>query len=422
MRAFWHDLGPEGRWFLSTTAATHLGRGMTLPFTIIYTNEVRGIPLDTAGLLMGLIAVVALVLTGPVGMATDRFGARVMILGGSLAQVLGAIVIAFATTVPSFILGFVLFGISMGVGWPAFNAMIAAIVKGPLRTQFFGVNFALLNAGIGVGGIIGGFVVDVERPETFTAVFLADAACMLIPIALLLGPLRHVHARAVHPEHQGAGGQTSYVAIIRQPAMLWITALSFIWSFVGYGQMEGGFPAFARQVSEVSTRTIGFAFAVNTVTIVSLQFVVLRFIHQRRRTAVLVWLAAVWGASWALLGLTGLVPGTVLATVGVLAFLALFGLGETLLQPTMPAIVNDLASDHLRGRYNAVSAGSFQLGAIAAPAYAGVLLHANRPTLFIASLLVGCALMAVLALRVRRHISASVDGVDELTGAPTGSP
>ena len=48
--------------------------------------------------------------------------------------------------------------------------------------------------------------------------------------------------------------------------------------FVGYGQMEAGFPAFARQVAEVSTQVIGFAFAVNTAVIVLFQFAVLRWI------------------------------------------------------------------------------------------------------------------------------------------------
>ena len=48
-----------------------------------------------------------------------------------------------------------------------------------------------------------GVFVDVDRPGTF-AIFLADAASMLIPIALLLGPLRHLHGRAEQPEHADA--------------------------------------------------------------------------------------------------------------------------------------------------------------------------------------------------------------------------
>lgn len=35
LRGFWESLPTPGRWLLSTTAISTLGRGMTLPFTII---------------------------------------------------------------------------------------------------------------------------------------------------------------------------------------------------------------------------------------------------------------------------------------------------------------------------------------------------------------------------------------------------
>ena len=412
LRGFWSALPGPGRWLLSTTAISTLGRGMTLPFTIIYMSEVRGVDLDVAGALMGLIALVAVVVTAPVGVLTDRLGARPVVIAGLCAQVVGAVVMAFATTVPVFVVAVSLLGISFGVGWPAFNAMIASIVTGRLRTQFFGVNFALVNLGIGVGGVVAGFLTDVERPGTFTTIFLVDAVCVLVPIGLLLGPLRAVAGRP-EPEPPGAGPTTGYLAILRRPAVLWITALTFLSSFVGYGQMEAGFPAFARQVSEVSTRTIGFAFAANTAVIVAMQFLVLRRIDGHRRTRVFLALVALWVLAWSVLGATDLVAGTLAAAAGVIVFHVFFGLGETMLQPTVPAIVNDLASDRDRGRYNAVSAMAFQVGAVTAPVVAGVLLDRALGAVFI-GVLVGClAVVAVLALALERTISPEVNGVGQ---------
>ncbi len=421
LRGFWRALPTPGRWLLSTTAVSTLGRGMTLPFTVIYVHEVRGVPLDVAGLLMGLIAVVALVVTGPVGALIDRVGSRVVLVWGNAAQLVGAVVLAFATSVPAFVLAFTLLGISFGVGWPGFNALTASIVSGPLRTQFFGINFALVNLGIGVGGIVSGFLTDVDRPGTFTAIFLVDAACMLVPIGLLLGPLRHVAGR---PEQPPAGAPapagTGYLTILRNPAVLWITVLTFLSSFVGYGQMEAGFPAFARQVSEVSTRTIGFAFAANTAVIVGMQFLVLRFIEGHRRTRVFLVLVGLWAAAWLLLGATGLAAGTVAAAAGVIVFHVLFGLGETMLQPTVPAIVNDLASDRDRGRFNAVSSGAFQVGAITAPIVAGWLLSRQLGGVFIAVIIGGLAGVAVLALALERRITPEVNGIADDSGAADG--
>lgn len=418
LRGFWSDLPPAGRWLVSTTAVSTLGRGMTLPFTVIYLNEVHGVDLDVAGALMGLLAVVALVVTAPTGILTDRIGARATLIIGHLAQIAGMVTIAFATTVPGFAVALSLLGVSFGIGWPAFNSMIASIVEGRLRTQFFGINFAFVNLGIGVGGVLGGLVADVERPVTFSALFLADAICTLIPLTLLLGPLRQVAGRPPPRGHGADPVRTGYLAIQRRPALRWLTLLTFLASFVGYGQMEAGFPAFARQVSEVSTRTVGFAFAANTAIIVATQFFVLRRIDNRRRTRVFLGLVAIWAASWVMLGATGLVAGSATAAAGVIVFMAMFGLGETLLQPTIPAIVNDLASDHDRGRYNALSASAFQVGAITAPIVAGWLLDRGLAGAFI-GLLVGClAVIAGLALMLERTISPKVNGVDSSATAP----
>ena len=412
IREFWAELPSEGRWLLSTVAVQTLGRGLTLPFTVIYLHEVRGFALDLSGLLMAFIAVVALAVTGPGGALTDRLGARRMLLWATTSQLVGCVVIAFATTPVVMALGFLFLGLNFGVSWPAFNALVAAIVTGESRQQYFGINFALVNLGIGLGGIVGGLFADVHEPATFTVIFLADAACMLVPIGLLLGPLRHVHGRAEEPEDAEAG-DGSYLSILRKPAVLWLTALTFLGVFVGYGQMEAGFPAFARQVSGVSTGVIGFAFAVNTAVIVGLQFWVLRRISGRRRTRVLVVMVALWSVAWVVLGLTGLVAGTWAASAGVLLFHALFALGETLLQPTVPAMTNDMAPDHLRGRYNAVNAGAFQTGTILGPVVAGFMLGRHWSTAFIAMVVGGCAVMVVLAMALERRVSPAVNGLTD---------
>lgn len=412
LRSFWDALPVEGRWLLSTVAVQTLGRGLTLPFTIIYLNEVRGIPLGTAGVLMSLIFVTALVVTGPGGALTDRVGARLMVIAATLAQIVGCVVMAFATTPATVAVACVFMGFSSGVSWPAFNALVASVVTGRTRVQYFGVNFALLNLGIGLGGVVGGFYVDVSRPDTFTTIFLANAATMLVPLALMLGPLRHLHARAERPPTEDSR-EGSYLRILRRPAVLWITVMTFLGCFVSYGQMEAGVPAFARAVSEVSTDAIGIAFAVNTLVIVCFQFLVLRLITGRRRTRVLGVMALFWALSWLALGSSGLLPGTWGAVALLVVWASIFALGETMLQPTIPAITNDLAPDHLRGRYNAVSSGAFQGGAIAGPIAAGFVLEHGMPALYIGVLVVGCVVVAACGLLLERTITPEVNGVHE---------
>ena len=412
IRAFWAQLSPAGRWLLSTVALQHLGRGMILPFTIVYFTEVRHVSLDTAGVLMGLIAVAALIVTGPGGALTDRFGSRHILIAATLCGIVSPLVLGLGATVPVFVVGICIMGVGWGAHWSAWNTLIATVVTGPARQQFFGINFALVNLGIGLGGVISGFFVDVHRPWTFTAVFVLDAICMMIPLALLLGPLRREGRPVPTPDdHTEAAG--SYRALLRTPAVLWLAGLTFLTTFVGYGQMESGFPAFARQVSEVGTRTLGFAFAANTVVIVALQFAVLKRIEGHRRTRVLMLMSLIWALGWGVLGWTGIVPGTLGAAVGILAFMAVFGLGETMMQATIPALVNDLADDHTRGRANGLNSGAFQLGAIAGPVMAGFVLHNGHHLAFIVALVLGCGVVALSALGIERIIPPTVNGIHD---------
>ncbi|WP_307381194.1 MFS transporter [Microbacterium sp. W4I20] len=413
MKTFWIALPTEGRWLLSTVAIQTLGRGMTLPFTIIYFHEVRGFDLGVSGALMSLIAITGLVVTGPGGTLIDRLGARRVLIVGLLAMIAGCTLLATATHPAVAAVAVMLIGVNFGVSWPGFNALIASVVDGEVRQQYFGVNFALVNLGIGVGGIIGGFFVDVHDPTTFTTIFLIDAASSLIPLALLLGPLRRVRTQAdADGDATPSGG---YREILRRPAVLWLTLLTFFAVFIGYGQLEAGFPAFARQVAEVSTQVVGLSFAVNTAVIVLLQFAVLRLISGKRRTRVMQVMALLWALSWVVLGATGFLPGSLTAAIGVIAFMGVFAFGETMLQPTVPAIYNDLATDRTRGRYNAINSAAFQGGAITGPLVAGVMLGEGVDGWFVGVMVAGSVAVGGLAIVLERVVPPKANGVPDST-------
>jgi len=409
LSSFWHDLPREGRFLLSIVVLEFIGTGLVLPFNVVYLHEVRGFPLSDVGLLLGVPALVGLLAVGPGGAAIDRIGARVVQLGTLTMLVAANLVLAVAATPAVAALALVLNGLGFGLSWPAYQSLVASIIPSSIRMRYFGVNFTLLNLGIGIGGIVGGFLVDVERLWTFQAVYVADAVSYLPALVILLGPLRHVAGRPEpHHEEDAAG----YLEVLRRPAVPTLTLLSFVGSFVGYSQLNTGMPAYARAVGEVSTQALGLAFAANTLVIVVLQLVVLQRIEGRRRTRVIAVLGVVWALSWVLLGTSSLVPGTLAATALVAGCASVFALGETLLQPTIPVLVNDLAPDHLRGRYNAVSSGAFQLAAVLSPPVAGWLIGHGLASGYIAALVAGSLLLGALAvLRLEPQLPVGVNGV-----------
>ncbi len=410
LASFWHDLPREGKLLLSVVVFEFLGTGLVLPFHVIYLHEVRDFALSDVGLLLGLPPLVGFLIVGPGGSAIDRLGARRILMGSLALLIAGDVVLAFSSTLLMAGAGLVLSGVAFGVSWPASQSFIAAVVPPALRQRYFGVSFTLLNLGIGIGGLLGGVVVDVERLVTFQAIYLVDAVSYLPAVFLLVVPLRHVAGRPVHDEEEHPSA--SYLEVLRRPAVASLMLLGFLSSFVGYSQLNVGMPAFARAVGEVSTRGLGLAFAANTVVIVLLQLVVLRRIEGRRRTRVIGVMGVLWALSWLVLGASGLVSGTAGATILVAACASVFALGETLMQPTIPALVNDLAPDHLRGRYNALSSAAFQLAAIIAPPISGALIGHHLGTAWIASLVIGSLLVGVYAVtRLEPKLPAGVNGV-----------
>jgi MFS family permease len=410
MGGFWHDLPREGKLLLSVVVFEFIGTGLVLPFWVVYLHEVRGFSLATAGLLLGIQPLFGLLAAGPGGVVIDRLGARVVLIFALCSVAAGQVVMAFAATVPVAAVAMALSGMAFGVSFPASQSMIATVVPSSIRQRYFGVNFTLLNLGIGMGGLLGGAFVDVDATWTFQALYLGDALTFLPSLFLLLVPLRHVAGRPVHEDEPDAA-PPSYREVLRLPAMPTLVLLSFVASFVAYAQLNSGLPAFARAVGEVSTQGLGIAFACNTLVIVLLQLVVLQRIEGHRRTRVIVVMAMVWAVSWLLLGAVGLVPGTLGATVLVAACASVFALGETLLQPTLPAITNDLATDRLRGRTNALASVAFQLPMVVAPPVSGLLIGHGLEQVYVGGLVVGCAAVAVLSvLRLEPQLDAVANG------------
>src|SRR4051794_6997498 len=167
LASFWHDLPREGKLLLSVVVFEFIGTGLVLPFHVVYLHEVRDIPLSHVGVLLGLPPLVGFLVVGPGGAAIDRFGARQILMGALVLQVVSNTLLAFSPTEETAALSLLLAGIGFGVTWPGFQTLIATVVPVELRQRYFGVNFTLLNLGIGIGGILGGMLVDVERLATF---------------------------------------------------------------------------------------------------------------------------------------------------------------------------------------------------------------------------------------------------------------
>lgn len=404
-------LSRDARVVLAGSAVSALGNGLTLPFLLIYLHKVRRIPLDRTGLLLAIPGLISLVAGPLTGTLVDKLGARLVLAVGSVGSALAYAGLAEVHTAAQAIPVEVLIGAANSSFYPSQASLFGRLATGrPLR-RLFATNFVLINMGIGVGGLIAGLFVDVHRPDTFALVYVMDAATFLgytVAVSTI-----HETGRAAPGVHGGG----SYREVLKQPLFLHLFTLSLLLALTGYTQIESGLPAFATDVAHVSPRTIALSFVANTTTIVAGQLLVLRRLERIRHTRALLAVAAIWAASWLLLGLGGVLPSHEARVAVVIAFGALFGFGETFLSPTAGPLTNDVAPEHLRGRFNALTSTSYAIGFTIGPAISAGLIGAHLAGGWLGLLMLGLLGVVALSLRLEARLTPAQNGLHPDTEA-----
>ncbi|MBT2455421.1 MFS transporter [Streptomyces sp. ISL-86] len=410
-------MGAAMRRIQAGNALTAFGIGFTVPFLYIYVAQVRGLgsmAATSAFVAFALGALVALPFTGRV---IDRRGPVPVVMGAAVAASAGALSLGLSTGVVPILLSALALGAGQAVMQPALATMIVWCSTPTTRTRAFALQFFMQNLGLGIGGLIGGQIVDESRPGSFTLLFSIEAVMFLV-LAGVIATVRMPHAPsikdAVPKDPSQAGG--GWKRLLRHKAMVQLSVLGFVIFFACYGQFESGLAAFGTEAAGISPSTLGFALAANTGAIVAAQFVVLKLVEKRRRSRVIALVGLIWTVAWLIAGFSGLGHGS--ATMAAAAFVstyALFGIGEAMLSPTLAPLVADLAPEGSIGQYNSAFALVKQMALALGPL--GVPLGAGVPMLYIGVFVLVSLGIAGLALRLGKRLSPVQDN-PSLRAAP----
>jgi MFS family permease len=302
---------------------------------------------------------------------------------------------------PSAVVASLAQGAGFAGAWVAIIPLLVTAVEPGLRGDVLATNYGIINLGLGLGSTIAGIVLAVW-PDAFRPLFAADALTYLIFAAWIvwLGELRRAGAAA---EVERAS-HTGYAVVIRDPALLVATGLNLLLVTAGYAQLTSAFPAWATGPVGVSKSIVGFAFAANTWAIAVAQLPILVYVRRHRRTRATAVAGVLFALCWLIVLAAGHVATAAAASAALIAAAAVFGLGETFLSPSLPAIVNDVAPEEVRGRYVAVYSMSWQIGPMVGPAIAGAALGAGAGGALLVGLAVACALAWPAAVLCERLV------------------
>lgn len=383
-----------------------LGSGLTLPLLIVYLHQVRGFSLLTAALVVAWMSISGLVATGPVGAAIDRVGPKPVMVICLVVQMFATLSWAFVHNGTQAYLVASFSALGQSGLWPAQNTMVARMVPAQQRQNIFGISFMFLNLGLGIGGLLSALIVDLNDPSSFLRLYSIDA-CSYLLYLLVLFSIPNFVSDAQDKHEPG-----SYRDLLADRKLIYYFLATLLMLICGYGSlMDAGIAPLLTVFAHQSAKALGPIWAINTFLIVIGQIYFLKLVKGRSRSRMLQVVCLLWALSWIVLASGLKLPGLWPAVMAALA-MGIFACGEMVWSPVGPALPNDLAPEHLRGRYNAVSSLNWSLAGSIGPALGGFMLSRQLPYQWILILLLGCAISAVLADRLRKQLTPSQDGLE----------
>jgi MFS family permease len=389
------------------------GNGLAIPFLFIYLHNVRGFGLGVTGLIVGTNATVGLI-AGPVsGTVIDRIGGRVTLLGSLALLAIGFGAYPFVHSVWAGFLASAIAGIGNGAFWPAQSSLIARLTTPAVRPTAFAVQRMMMNLGIGLGAVAGGFIATTTDPSSFTLLFLLDASTYVVyAVFLLFVPT----PERLDTGESGDVTPSGYAHVLRHRTFMAVTTINLLLITAGISQFEV-LPAYAKNHADVTETQIGWIYFANTIAIVLTQVPLARLLAGARRMVTIAALAVVWAVSWALVpAVAGAFSGAQ-AAILLGGVLVLFAAGECLHGVAYPALTTDLADPRLIGRYMAMSALSWTVGFAAGPAIAGFVLDVAPTALWLGAAAV-LLFAAVASLALERALPAHIRRAPPAEGEP----
>lgn len=415
-RSLLPPLPPSISVYLALKVVSVLGSALAVPFALIYLHNVRGIPLDIAGVIWGSRIILTLVGSLVGGMWIDARGPAAGLLAGGALNASGWIMLAFATDATTAFTAAALTG--FGSGLMADGVLLSRVVPREVRHAVFSLNFAAINFAFGIGAAIASFTATASNPNSYTILLIIAGASSLPATVYIQVVKRRVLPLDSHsvatPVRTRKGG---YLEALRQPVVSRVALANLAYFLAGVAVWEVGISVYLKNTAGFDESNIGILFSVNCVTIVFVQLVLTRLIEGRQRLHVLIgglglWIACFIGVAVA----TATLDGTALF-ISLVVIAAVIGIAECTAPPTVKPLVVDVAPEHVQGRSMALLSNGRAVGMASGAMVVGVVLAHYPSALWpSAAAILGASALSLAFLHVpedAREIPRTRGGSDE---------
>jgi MFS family permease len=376
--------------YLVATLVNMAGNGMMFAFVFIYLHDVRKYSGSLTGWILATGTLVTLLTTTFGGWLCDHIGSKRTLLAANLAA---AVAYGFYGANRSVAFAFVMSaftGLCSGIGFPAQQAFASIIVDSETRPTMSSWLRVLLNIGAGLGAGIGGFIADVDRPSTFTLLFVMNAATyvgyvlIVASIQPVVPPESTIRLSTLEDESYGKP-TNGYREVLADRFFVRLLPLDLA-TGIAFGLAFLVMPTTYVKRIGASERVVGLLTLLGAGIVVVSQIRISKAVIGRKRMNSMGTMFGLFGVGFALaIASVGRSLTMAIVLIGLAQVAA--GLAECFFGPVRNPLTAELAPPALLGRYFGLASMMFQGGFGFANVLGGVGLDRSLSGLWIVGLL-----------------------------------
>lgn len=377
-------------WMAACNLILWTGRGMVVPFIVIFFSQIIGLSASLVGLGIAAAGIAGIVFVLVIAGLIDRRGGHPVLVACILIYAFAILGHTLATNIWLFFAMTLVMNMSSQVYWPASDSTIASLTDASRVTVAMSALRVANAVGIGLGGLIGGLIVSNGGLPEYRMLFITSAAFVLTAGVLVRLKVPNTPLQARNAE----GNHGTWQDV--RPDRLYLYACSVLMlMIIGFSQMQVTVPAFLRREAGVDEGMIGLLFLVNTALVILLQLPLAEWVSRHNVGRLLAIAGVMWAGAFAVMLLAS--DYGMPAAIGVFI---LFTAGELIFMPATAVIPVRLAPPHLRGRYFSLLSVGWGLSYAIASLLGGVALDLPHTEIMWPILAAFMVLGAVGALRL----------------------
>lgn len=367
----------EARELLLISVSTVLvmaGQGVIAPVLPLYARSF-GVSVAQVGLTLSAFAVARLILNIPLGILSDRYGRRLLLVTGPIVTALGMIGSGFAGGIADLLMWRFVAGAGSAMYMTGAQVYLVDISTPANRARFIGTNQGALLLGVSIGPAVGGLIA--EGFGFRAPFFVVGCAALLAGVYAFIGlpETRHLVDASGDERPGGTGGDAErpgrpWARLLLSPDFLAVALVTMAIFFTRTASRQTLMPLLAAGSYDFTPGSLGVLFTVLSAINLAL-------------LAPAAYVADKFGRKWAIVP-SGFVVAAALAlmasidaTLWFVASSVLMAAGNSIAGPAPAAYVADIAPSSLRGLAMGMYRTAGDLGFVIGPPLLGALADAT---------------------------------------------